>query len=125
MTTTVAPLVDERLEYAQQRPHVERVQADGRLVEDEHRESSCAAAHLAGELEPLRLAAGETGRRFAEGEVAQAQIMQRAAVAGIPASCRRQEASAVVDAPCAMSCGQGMALRRPCGSLNTCAASRQ
>ena len=73
--------VDEALKDGQQRLHVERVQADGGLVEDED-SVALAASHFAGELEPLRLAAGETGSGFAQGEVAQAQIMQRAQSAG-------------------------------------------
>ena len=63
-------LVEQRLEYAQQHPHVERVQADGRLVKDEHG-VRLRAARLARKLETLRLAAGETRRLLAEREIPQ------------------------------------------------------
>ena len=66
---------DELAEHAEERPDVERVKADGRLVEDEER-VGLDPAHFAGELEALRLAAGEAGRGLAEREVAQAEFVQ-------------------------------------------------
>ena len=53
---------DQGLEHTQQRAHVQRVQADGRLVKDKHR-VMLGLAHLAGQLQPLCLAAGQA-RRF-------------------------------------------------------------
>lgn len=76
MTMTVAPFCDQGSEHAQQRAHVQRVQADGRLVKDKH----CVMlgpAHLAGQLQPLCLAAGQARRFLAQRQVAKAQILQR------------------------------------------------
>ena len=50
-------VADEGVEYLQQRFHVLRVQTDGRLVEYEYR-VRLLSAHLACQLQPLRLAAG-------------------------------------------------------------------
>ena len=69
-------VVDERLEHVEQREYVLGVQAYRRLVEYEQR-IILGASHLAGELEALRLAAGEPGRLFADREIAQPQVMQR------------------------------------------------
>lgn len=60
MTTTVAPCSDEVLQHADEGFHVQRVQPDGGLVEDEEG-VVLVAAHLAGELQPLGLAAGKCG----------------------------------------------------------------
>ena len=68
-------MVDERLEYAQKRAYVQRMQADGRLVKDEYG-IVLRPAHLAGKLQPLRLAAGKAGRFLAERQVAKPQIFQ-------------------------------------------------
>ena len=51
------------------------MQADRRLVEDEER-IILASAHLARELEPLGLAARESGRRLPEREVAEPEILE-------------------------------------------------
>ena len=51
------------------------MQADGGLVKDKDG-VRLAPAHLAGELEPLGLTAGQAGSGFPQGEVAQAQILQ-------------------------------------------------
>ena len=66
---------DQGSEHAQQRAHVQRVQADGRLVKDKH----CVMlgpAHLAGQLQPLCFAAGQARRFLAQRQVAKAQILQ-------------------------------------------------
>ncbi len=54
------PAVDETLEHAQQSAHIQRVQADGGLVEYKHG-IVLPVAHLAGELEPLGLPARKAG----------------------------------------------------------------
>ena len=61
--------------------HIQRMQADGGLIKDKDG-VRLASAHLAGQLEPLRLAAGQAGRGFPQGEVAQAQILQHLQGAG-------------------------------------------
>ena len=56
---------DQGSEHAQQRAHIQRVQADGRLIKDKH----CVMlglAHLAGQLQPLCLAAGQARRFLAQ-----------------------------------------------------------
>ena len=68
-------VLDELLQHADERFHVERVQPDGGLVEDEEG-VVLAAAHLAGELQALGFAAGKRWRGLAQSEVAQAQIVQ-------------------------------------------------
>ena len=69
-------LLDQVLEHVQQRAHVARVQADGRLVEHEQR-AVLGFAHFAGQLQALRLAAGERRRCLAERKVPKPQVMQR------------------------------------------------
>ena len=66
---------DQRAEHPQQGAHIQRVQADGRLIKDKHR-VMLGTAHLAGQLQPLCLAAGKAGRLLAKGQVAQAQLLQ-------------------------------------------------
>ena len=68
------PAFDEPVEHTEQHAHVQRVQADGRLVEHEHG-IRLGASHLAGELEPLRLPAGQGGRRLTQREIAESQIV--------------------------------------------------
>ena len=63
------------LKDAQQGLHVQRVQADGRLVKDEEG-VVLGAAHLAGQLEPLRLPARKAGGLLPQGQIAQAQLLQ-------------------------------------------------
>ena len=55
---------------------VRRVQPGGRLVEDVERVAALGPLQLGRELDPLRLAAGELGRRLAEPQVAQADLAQ-------------------------------------------------
>lgn len=66
------PAVNETLEHAQQGAHIQRVQADGRLVEYKHG-VGLPFAHLAGELEPLGLPARKAGGGLAQSQVAQPQ----------------------------------------------------
>ena len=55
----------KRLEHAEQHPHVERMQPDGRLVEHKHG-IVLRPSDLACQLEALRLAAGQPRRFLAE-----------------------------------------------------------
>ena len=71
-----SPCRKQMPEDFEQCPDVERVEPDGGLVENEER-VALPASHLRGEFQPLRLAARETGRGFAEGEVAQPEVAQR------------------------------------------------
>ena len=66
-------VIEQRLKNAEQHPHVERVQTDGRFVEHENG-IRLRFADLAGQLQPLRLAAGETGRFLAQREIAKTQL---------------------------------------------------
>ena len=66
----------ESVEHAEQHPHIERMQANGRLVEHEHG-VRLSPAHFAGKLQALRLTARKRRRRLAERQVAQTQIVQR------------------------------------------------
>ena len=65
----------QRLKYAQQHPHIQRVQADGRLVKDENG-ILLGLADLAGQLQPLGLAAGQAGRLLPQRQIAQAKLLQ-------------------------------------------------
>ena len=67
--------VHEGLEHPQQGAHVQGVQADGGLVKHKHR-VLLAPAHLAGQLQPLGLPAGQAGGGFPQGQVAQSQVVQ-------------------------------------------------
>ena len=86
-------MFDERLEHAHQRFNVQRMQADGRLVEDEHG-IALRPAHLAGQLQPLRLAAGKAGRLLAESQIAKSQVFQHLQTLGdelhLPAGLQRR-----------------------------------
>ena len=70
-------VVQKRLEDAEQHAHIQRMQADRRLIEDEDR-VGLRAADLAGELQPLCLAAGQARRFLAERQVAEAELLQNA-----------------------------------------------
>ena len=64
---------DKPLQHAEQHLHIERMQADRRLVK--HKESVCLVAReLARELEALGLAARERRRGLAERKVAEPQV---------------------------------------------------
>src|SRR5665647_3577679 len=75
-------LVHQRLEHSQQPPDVLEVQAGGRLVQHVHRASGRPLLQLARELDALRLATGEGGRRLTKADVAEADVHQRLEVPG-------------------------------------------
>src|SRR5215204_4546779 len=64
----------EALEHVEQLVHVGEVEAGRRLVEDVDGAPRGALRQLAGELDALRLAAGQGGRRLAELDVAEAHV---------------------------------------------------
>src|SRR5690625_4046711 len=68
--------VRQALQHGQQGAHVQRVQSDTRLVEDEDG-VGLVAVQLGGKLEPLCLAAGQGRGVLAEREITQAQVRQR------------------------------------------------
>ena len=76
MTITVLPGVDEAVEHVEQLVDVVEVQAGRRLVEDVERPAGGALAQLLGELDALRLAAGQRRRRLAEVDVVEADAGQ-------------------------------------------------
>ena len=69
--------VDQAFELRQQLVDVGRVQAGRRLVEDVERAAALLLLQLGGELDALRLAAGQLGRRLAEAQVAEADVAQQ------------------------------------------------
>ena len=71
------PAIDQPLQRRHQRGHVDHVQPGGRLVENVQRVVLRAAGQLLGQLDPLRLAAGEGRRGLAEGEVAEADLVEQ------------------------------------------------
>ena len=74
-------IVQQRLKDAEQHPHIQRVQPDGRFVEDENG-IRLRFADLACQLEPLRLAAGQARRFLAEREIAEAELPAERAAFG-------------------------------------------
>ena len=74
--------VDQPAEHAEQLADVLEVQAGGRLVEDVDGAAGRALLQLGGELDPLRLAAGQRRRRLAEPDVAEPDVDERAQVPG-------------------------------------------
>ena len=81
MTMTVLPLSTRPAEHAEQLADVLEVQAGGRLVEHVDRPAGGAALQLGGELDALRLAAGQRRRGLAEPDVAEADVVERLQVA--------------------------------------------
>ena len=77
MTTTVLPASARRCRTSSSLLDVGEVQAGRRLVEDVERAAGGAARQLGRELDALRLAAGERGRRLAEVDVAEADVVER------------------------------------------------
>ena len=71
--------VDQAVQQVQQLGDVVEVQAGRRLVEDVERPAGGALGQLPGELHALRFAAGERRRRLAELDVAEADLVERAA----------------------------------------------
>ena len=66
---------DQAPEHFQQRPHVEGMKPYGRLVKDEDA-VVLSPAHLACQLEPLRLATGQGWSGFPQGKIAEPQVVQ-------------------------------------------------
>ena len=75
-------LVDQPAEHQQQLADVLEVQAGGRLVEHVDGAAGRALLQLRGQLDPLRLAAGQRRRRLPEPDVAQADLDKRLHVPG-------------------------------------------
>ena len=69
--------VDQPLQHLEQLLDVGEVQAGRRLVEDVERPAGRDLAELLGELDALRLAAGERRRRLAELDVVEPDVVQR------------------------------------------------
>src|SRR5207248_10304700 len=70
------PLVHQPVQDLEQQAHVFEVQARGRLVQDVEGTARVALGQLGGELDTLRLAAGQGGRRLAEVDIAQPYVVQ-------------------------------------------------
>src|SRR5215468_7743468 len=66
--------VDQAVEHADEAFDVGEVQAGGRLVEHVERRAARLLAELVGELDALRLAAGERVAALAEREIAEADV---------------------------------------------------
>ena len=77
MTMTVLPLSTRLSEHQQQLADVLEVQAGGRLVQHVDGPAGRPLLQLAGELDPLRLAAGQGRRRLAQPHVPEADVDQR------------------------------------------------
>ena len=69
------PIFDQGPEYAKQRSYIQRVKADCGLVEDKYG-IGLGASHLAGQLQPLGLAAGQARRLLAQRQVAKPQALK-------------------------------------------------
>jgi hypothetical protein len=77
MTTTVLPCVAQPVQHLEQMLHVVEVQARRGLVQDVERAAGVALGQLAGELDALRLAAGERDGVLAEPQVTQPHVGER------------------------------------------------
>ena len=82
MTSTRVALVDQPAEHQQQLADVLEVQAGGGLVEDVDGAAGGALLQLGGELDPLRLTAGQRRGGLAEPDVAQPDLDQGLHVPG-------------------------------------------
>ena len=71
------PAVDQSLQHLQELLDVCEVKAGRRLIEDVERAAGRDLGELGGELHALGLAAGERGRRLAELDVVEADVVQR------------------------------------------------
>lgn len=69
------PMINEGLENMEKRPHILRMQPDGRFIEDEYG-ITLPFSHFTGQFQPLCLAAGETRRFLPQGEVSKSKVMQ-------------------------------------------------
>ena len=76
-TTTVLPASTSALQLRHQPVDVGRMQAGGRLVEHVQRVAALRPLQLGGELDALRLAAGQLGGRLAQAQVAEADVAQQ------------------------------------------------
>ena len=68
-------MFDQCLEDAEQSLYIQRMQADGRFVENEDGIGLCLS-HLAGKLQPLGFAAGKTGRFFAKSQISETEFLK-------------------------------------------------
>ena len=69
--------VDQPVEHVQQLGQIVEVQAGGRLVEQVERPAGVGPGQLGGQLDALRLAAGERRRRLAERQIVEPHVAQR------------------------------------------------
>ena len=69
--------IDKVVQHFEQHLDVGKVQAGGRLVEQIERAAGALLHQLAGQLDPLGLAAGKRGRGLAELEIIEAHVVQR------------------------------------------------
>ena len=67
-------MMKKRLKDAQQNLYIQRMQTDGGLIKDEYG-ILLGLSNLAGKLEPLRLASGQSGRFLAKGQVAESELL--------------------------------------------------
>ena len=67
--------IRQAVEYAQQHLHIQRMQADGRLVKHENG-VVLRFAHFACQFEPLCLAAGERRRILAQGQITEPEALK-------------------------------------------------
>src|SRR6266571_2126878 len=70
------PLVHQPVQHLEEQADVLEVEARRRLVQDVEGTARVALGQLGGELDPLRLAAGQRRRRLAEVDVAQSYVVQ-------------------------------------------------
>src|SRR6202171_1290991 len=68
--------IDEAMEDVEQPLDIGEMEAGGRLVEDVERLPRVTPAELFGELDPLRLAPGQLGRRLPQADVAKAHLAE-------------------------------------------------
>src|SRR5712691_434449 len=90
------PQVDQAVEHRDQPVDVREVQAGGRLVEDVEGTPAGLLRQLVGELDALRFAAGERVARLAEGQVAEADVVEDLEAAG-DLRVRREERRRLLD----------------------------
>src|SRR5437773_10656715 len=88
--------VDEATQHAEQALDVGEVKAGRRLVEDVQRPAGRAARELARELDALRFSAGQRGRRLAEPQVAEPDVLQHSEPARVGGD-RREELQRLAD----------------------------
>ena len=74
--------VHQLLQHLDQAVHVCNVQACGGFVQNIHRFAGAAAGKLVGQLDALRLAAGQGGGALPQGDIAKTHVQQRLQLAG-------------------------------------------